>query len=72
MIVQREVKNIELAQVLKDIDEKELLYALNLFIKKKTPKLIKVGDQKPFKPFMAVKMKGEGPTASEMVIQDRS
>jgi hypothetical protein len=30
------------------------------------------GTQKPFKPFKAVTMRGEGPTASEMVIQDRS
>ncbi len=29
------------------------------------------GSHKPFKPFKAVKMRGEGPSASEMVIQDR-
>ncbi len=72
MIVQREVKNIELAQVLKDIDEKELLYALNLLMRKKKTKLIKVGDKKHIKHFNAIKMKGKGITASEMVIMDRN
>jgi hypothetical protein len=34
-------------------------------------RLLQRGTQKPFKPFKAITMKGEGPTASEMVIQDR-
>jgi hypothetical protein len=33
--------------------------------------LIKTGKHGPFKPFNAIKMKGKGLTASEMVIQDR-
>ena len=72
MIVQREVKNMELARVLKDIDENELLFALNLFIRKTKKQLIKVGKRKPFKPFKAIKMKGEGLSASEMIVQDRN
>ncbi|OQY56635.1 MAG: hypothetical protein DRR08_01005 [Candidatus Parabeggiatoa sp. nov. 2] len=38
-----------------------------------TPKrrLLQKGSQMPFNPFKAVKMNGKGPSASEMVIQDR-
>jgi len=72
MIVQKEVNNLELAKALKNIDEKELLFALEPFLKKTKPQLLKVGKRKPFKPFKAIKMKGHGPTASEMVIQDRN
>jgi hypothetical protein len=38
---------------------------------RRKPKLLQVGKQCPFKPFKAIKMVGKGPTASEMVIQDR-
>ena len=34
-------------------------------------RLLKKGNLQPFRPFQAVTMKGEGPTAAEMVIQDR-
>ncbi|MCP4352225.1 MAG: hypothetical protein GY795_42745 [Desulfobacterales bacterium] len=37
----------------------------------KKRKLLRKGSRKPFKPFRAVTMKGEGLTASEMVIFDR-
>jgi hypothetical protein len=39
--------------------------------RKRKPKLLQVGKQRPFKPFKAIKMIGNGPTASEMVLQDR-
>ncbi|HAI68268.1 MAG TPA: hypothetical protein DCM38_02400 [Gammaproteobacteria bacterium] len=34
-------------------------------------RLLQKGSQTPFKPFKAVKMKGKGPSALEMVIQGR-
>ena len=37
----------------------------------KRRKLLRKGNRKPFKIFRAVTMKGEGLTASEMVISDR-
>jgi len=38
-----------------------------------TPKrrLLQKGERRPFKPFKAITMKGEGPSALEMVIQGR-
>ena len=71
MIVEKEIKNPELARVLEHIDEKELLSALAPFIKKNKRNLLKVGRHKPFRPFKAIKMKGKGLTASEMVVRDR-
>lgn len=71
MLVQKEVSNLELARALKNIDERELLLALESFIKKNRPQLLMVGQHRPFKPFKAIKMKGKGPTASEMVVRDR-
>ncbi len=71
MLVQREVSNLELAKALKSIDEKELLLALKPFLKKNRSQLLKIGQHNPFKPFNAIKMKGKGPTASEIVIKDR-
>jgi hypothetical protein len=71
MIVQKEINNEKLAKVLKNINEKELLLALEPFLKKNKPQLLKIGKHKPFKPFKAIKMTGQGPTASEMVIRDR-
>ena len=35
------------------------------------PKLLRHGKHRPFEPFQAIKMTGNGLTASEMVIQDR-
>jgi len=71
MLIQKEVSNVELARALKNIDEKELFLALEPFIKKNKPRLLKIGRRRPCNPFKAVKMKGKGPTASEMVISDR-
>jgi hypothetical protein len=70
MLVQKELKNPVLARILKNIDEKELLSALEPFLKNQ-PQLLKVGKHKPFKPFKAIKMEGEGINASEMVVRDR-
>lgn len=39
--------------------------------RKGKPKLLQAGKHQPFKPFHAIRMAGDGPTASEMVIQDR-
>lgn len=33
--------------------------------------LLKSGDPKPFKPFKAVRLSGQGPSASEMVLEGR-
>lgn len=71
MIVQKEVTNLEHAKALKNIDEKELLLALQPYLQKIKPKLLKVGMHKQFKLFKAVKMNGEGISASEMVVRDR-
>lgn len=71
MIVEKEVKNPELTRVLEQIDEKELLSVLAPFIKKNQQHLLKVGRHKPFRPFKAIKMKGKGLPASEMVVRDR-
>ena len=71
MIVQKELNNLELAKVLNKINEKELLLALEPFIKMNKPQLLKVGKHKPFKSFEPIRMSGQGPTASEMVVQDR-
>ena len=71
MIVEKEINNLELARALKELNEKELLLALEPFLKKNKPQLLKVGKHRPFKPFKAIKMHGNGITASEMVIQDR-
>lgn len=70
MLIQREVYDTMLAGVLQDIDEMELAKALESYIKK-TSKLLKTGKHRPFKPFKAIRMKGEGPTASQMVVEDR-
>ena len=53
------------------IDEIELVKALDLSVKENKTDLLKVEKNKPFKPFKAIKMKGEGATASQMVINDR-
>ena len=72
MIVQREVHNTDLAKLLETIDETELTKIFDPYLKKKKEvNLIKTGKQGPFKPFNAIKMKGKGLTASEIVIQDR-
>jgi len=72
MIVQREVHNPDLAKLLQTIDEKELTKILGPYLKQgKKVNLIKAGKHRPFKPFNAIKMKGEGLSASEMVVQDR-
>lgn len=71
MIVQREIENIAIAELLQKIDESDLENILNQYIKNLKPKLLQVGKRKPFKPFKAVKMTGNGPTASEMVLNDR-
>jgi len=71
MIVQKELNNLELVKVLKKINEKELLLAPGPFIKMNKAQLLKVGKHKPFKSFEPIKMSGQGPTASEMVVQDK-
>ena len=72
MIVQREVHNTDLAKLLETIDETELTKIFDPYLKKeKKGRLIKTGKHRPFKPFNAIKMKGKGPSASEMVIMDR-
>lgn len=71
MLVQKELKNPALAMALKNIDEKELFLALEPFLMNQ-PQLLKLGKHKPFKPFKAIKMEGEGITASEMVVRDRT
>ena len=72
MIVQREVHNTDLAKLLQTVDETELKKIFGPYLKKKKKgDLIKTGKHGPFKPFNAIKMKGKGLTASEMVIQDR-
>ena len=70
MLVQRDVHDTMLAGVLQDIDEMELAKALELYIEESKPKLT-AGKHRPFKPFKAIRMKGEGPTASQMVVEDR-
>ena len=58
--------------VLQKIDEMELAKALESYIiEESRPKIVKAGKRRPFKPFKAIRMKGEGPTASQMVIEDR-
>lgn len=71
MLVQREVHDTMLAGVLQNIDEMKLAKALESYIEKSKPKLLKAGKRRPFKPFKAIRMKGEGPTASQMVVEDR-
>ena len=71
MLVQREVHDTVLAGVLQNIDEMELAKALESYIRESKPKLLKAGKHRPFKPFKAIRMKGEGPTASQMVVEDR-
>lgn len=71
MLVQREVHDTVLAGVLQNIDEMELAKALESYIKASKPKLLKAGKHRPFKPFKAIRMKGEGPTASQMVVENR-
>ena len=71
MLIQKEVKNIDLAKVLEDIDEKELLSALEPLIKQNKLRLLKAGKHKQFKLFQAIRLKGKGLTASEMVVRDR-
>jgi len=70
-IVQREVYDTMLAGVLQDIDEMELAKALESYIAKSKPKLLNTRKHRPFKTFKAIRMKGEGPTASQMVVEDR-
>jgi len=60
-----------LAGVLQNIDEMELARALESYIEESKPKLLKAGKRRPFKPFKAIRMKSEGPTASQMVVGDR-
>ncbi len=72
MILQREFHNSALAEILRTISEKELENALNSYLNKKMTNLLKQGKKRPFKPFRAIQMTGEGLTASEMVIQDRN
>ena len=71
MLVQREVHDTMLAGVLQNIDEMKLAKALESYIEKSKPKLLKAGKRRPFKPFKAIRMKDEGPTASQMVVEDR-
>ena len=71
MLVQREVHDTMLAGVLQNIGEMELAKALESYIEENKPKLLKAGKHRPFKPFKAIIMKGEGPTASQMVVEDR-
>ena len=71
MLVQREVHDTMLAGVLQNIDEMELAKALESYIEESKSKLLKAGKRRPFKPFKAIRMKGEGPTASQMVVGDR-
>ena len=58
--------------MLRSMDENELARALERYMPENEPSRLKVGEHKPFKPFKPIAMKGEGPTASEMVVQDRS
>ncbi len=72
MLIQKEIVNTELANVLQNIGERELLIALEPFLKKRSSPLIKKGNRRPFKPFNPINMEGDGLTASEMVVQDRT
>jgi hypothetical protein len=71
MLVQREVRDFILAELLQRIDEAELAKVLEPYMKYEKPRLLKKGKHRPFKPFKAIRMTGEGPAASEMVIQGR-
>ena len=72
MIVQREVHNTELAKLLQTVEETELTKIFDPYLKKgKRVSLIKTGKHRPFKPYNAIKMRGTGLTASQMVSQDR-
>lgn len=71
MIIQKEIKNTNLAEVLVKLNERELEEVLEPYLKKQEKNLLKVGQHKPFKYFRSIKMKGIGPTATEMVIRDR-
>lgn len=71
MIVQREISDAALAELLDRIDEAVLAKALEPYMKNDGPRLLKVGKHRPFRPFRAIRMTGDGPTASEMVIQGR-
>jgi len=71
MIVQREMGDFALAELLQRIDEADLAKALELYMDRNEPRLLKVGKHRPFKPFKAIRMSGTGPTASEMVTQGR-
>lgn len=72
MIVQREVHDDNLGKLLQTLDETELTRILAPYLKKKQEtSLVKIGKHIPFKPFKAIKMKGEGLSASEMVVHDR-
>lgn len=70
-MIQREMRNPDLARLLCRIDEAELARALESYIKNDEPRLLKVGKHRPFRPFKAVRMTGPGPTASEMVSRGR-
>jgi hypothetical protein len=72
MLVQKEVHDIVLAGVLRNINEMELARALESYMEESKPRLLRAGKHRPFKPFKAIKMEGEGPTASQMVVEDRA
>ncbi|MDM8524454.1 hypothetical protein QUF80_13885 [Desulfococcaceae bacterium HSG8] len=71
MMIQREMRNADLARLLCRIDEAELAKALEPYIKNDEPRLLKIGKHRPFRPFRAVRMTGAGSSASEMVIRGR-
>jgi len=58
--------------VFEHIEFYELIRERKNDLKKSKPNLLKIGKQRPFKPFKAIRMTGSGPTASESVIQDRN
>lgn len=71
MIIQKEIQDSVLAQVLENIKEEELAIVLESYMQENKRNLLKVGKNRPFKPFKPIKMMGKGPTASEMVIEGR-
>lgn len=72
MLVERDIADPRLAELLRSIDETVLSRALAPPTGSQKPGLLQVGTQTPFKPFQPIKMIGPGPTASEMVIEQRS
>lgn len=71
MLIQRDIQNAAFAEPLHHTDEAELAKKPEACTDTEPSRLLKVGKHRPFRPFRAIQMTGDGPAASEMVIQGR-